>query len=159
MVSKTLADPFRRDALSKPVRHLEKYKAFVWIFQLYICKSTIKLKIVKWYRKIPTVQFLGLAIWFGTSIKPSMVVWQRIRFNIYSAAAFPQSDSHFNIHVLTGTSCWEGKGINAIKSSKERCVRKKTFSFGHCEGNSCKLTFKNKFMGKILFLLGFKEKM
>lgn len=29
MVSKTLADPFRRDALSKPVRHLEKYKAFV----------------------------------------------------------------------------------------------------------------------------------
>jgi len=29
MVAKTLADPFRRDALSKPVRHLEKYKAFV----------------------------------------------------------------------------------------------------------------------------------
>merc|ERR1719204_881558 len=29
MVSKTLADPFRRDALSKPVRHLEKYKSFV----------------------------------------------------------------------------------------------------------------------------------
>lgn len=29
MVAKTLADPFRRDALSKPIRHLEKYKAFV----------------------------------------------------------------------------------------------------------------------------------
>jgi len=29
MVSKTLADPFRRDALSKPVRHLEKYKSYV----------------------------------------------------------------------------------------------------------------------------------
>merc|ERR1719348_2869724 len=29
VVSKTLADPFRRDALSKPVRHLEKYKTFV----------------------------------------------------------------------------------------------------------------------------------
>merc|ERR1712123_293558 len=29
MVSKTLADPFRRDALSKPVRHLAKYKSFV----------------------------------------------------------------------------------------------------------------------------------
>jgi len=29
VVSKTLADPFRRDALSKPVRHLEKYKDFV----------------------------------------------------------------------------------------------------------------------------------
>jgi len=29
MVSKTLADPFRRDALSKPIRHLEKYKNFV----------------------------------------------------------------------------------------------------------------------------------
>jgi len=29
MVSRTLADPFRRDALSKPVRHLEKYKKFV----------------------------------------------------------------------------------------------------------------------------------
>jgi len=29
MVSKTLADPFRRDALSKPVRHLEKYKKYV----------------------------------------------------------------------------------------------------------------------------------
>jgi len=28
-VSKTLADPFRRDALSKPIRHLEKYKSFV----------------------------------------------------------------------------------------------------------------------------------
>jgi len=29
MVSRTLADPFRRDALSKPIRHLEKYKKFV----------------------------------------------------------------------------------------------------------------------------------
>jgi len=29
MVSKSLADPFRRDALSKPVRHLEKYKSYV----------------------------------------------------------------------------------------------------------------------------------
>jgi len=29
MVSKTLADPFRRDALSKPIRHLEKYKNYV----------------------------------------------------------------------------------------------------------------------------------
>jgi len=29
MVSKTLADPFRRDALSKPIRHLQKYKSFV----------------------------------------------------------------------------------------------------------------------------------
>ena len=29
MVSQTLADPFRRDALSKPVRHLEKYKKYV----------------------------------------------------------------------------------------------------------------------------------
>ena len=29
MVSKTLADPFRRDALSKPVRHLEKYQKYV----------------------------------------------------------------------------------------------------------------------------------
>merc|ERR1711862_345505 len=29
MVSKTLADPCRRDALSKPVRHLEKYKTYV----------------------------------------------------------------------------------------------------------------------------------
>jgi len=29
VVSKTLADPFRRDALSKPVRHLEKYKSYV----------------------------------------------------------------------------------------------------------------------------------
>merc|ERR1719167_280561 len=29
MVSRTLADPFRRDALSKPVRHLQKYKTFV----------------------------------------------------------------------------------------------------------------------------------
>merc|ERR1712127_26927 len=28
-VSKTLADPFRRDALSKPIRHLEKYKTYV----------------------------------------------------------------------------------------------------------------------------------
>jgi len=29
MVTKELGDPFRRDALSVPVRHLEKYKAFV----------------------------------------------------------------------------------------------------------------------------------
>jgi sulfoacetaldehyde acetyltransferase len=29
MVTKELGDPFRRDALSKPVRHLDKYKAFV----------------------------------------------------------------------------------------------------------------------------------
>merc|ERR1711997_354672 len=29
VVSQVLADPFRRDALSKPVRHLEKYKKFV----------------------------------------------------------------------------------------------------------------------------------
>jgi sulfoacetaldehyde acetyltransferase len=29
MVTKELGDPFRRDALSKPVRHLEKYKAYV----------------------------------------------------------------------------------------------------------------------------------
>jgi sulfoacetaldehyde acetyltransferase len=29
MVTKELGDPFRRDALSKPVRWLEKYKAFV----------------------------------------------------------------------------------------------------------------------------------
>ena len=29
VVSRTLADPFRRDALSKPVRHLEKYKEYV----------------------------------------------------------------------------------------------------------------------------------
>ena len=29
MVTKELGDPFRRDALSKPVRHLEKYKTFV----------------------------------------------------------------------------------------------------------------------------------
>jgi len=28
-VSQVLADPFRRDALSKPVRHLAKYKDFV----------------------------------------------------------------------------------------------------------------------------------
>jgi len=28
MVTKELGDPFRRDALSKPVRHLEKYKQF-----------------------------------------------------------------------------------------------------------------------------------
>jgi sulfoacetaldehyde acetyltransferase len=28
-VSQALADPFRRDALKKPVRHLEKYKQFV----------------------------------------------------------------------------------------------------------------------------------
>ena len=30
VVSRTLADPFRRDALSKPVRHLEKYKEYVY---------------------------------------------------------------------------------------------------------------------------------
>jgi sulfoacetaldehyde acetyltransferase len=29
MVTKELGDPFRRDALSKPVRHLGKYKSFV----------------------------------------------------------------------------------------------------------------------------------
>ncbi len=29
MVTKELGDPFRRDALSKPVRHLQKYKTFV----------------------------------------------------------------------------------------------------------------------------------
>jgi sulfoacetaldehyde acetyltransferase len=29
MVTKELGDPFRRDALSKPVRHLEKYKPYV----------------------------------------------------------------------------------------------------------------------------------
>jgi len=29
MVSRTLADPFRRDALSKPIRHLDKYKEYV----------------------------------------------------------------------------------------------------------------------------------
>merc|ERR1712168_397110 len=29
VVSRTLADPFRRDALSNPVRHLEKYKEYV----------------------------------------------------------------------------------------------------------------------------------
>jgi sulfoacetaldehyde acetyltransferase len=29
MVTKELGDPFRRDALSKPVRHLDKYKSFV----------------------------------------------------------------------------------------------------------------------------------
>jgi sulfoacetaldehyde acetyltransferase len=29
MVTQELGDPFRRDALSKPVRWLEKYKAFV----------------------------------------------------------------------------------------------------------------------------------
>ena len=28
-VSQVLADPFRRDALSVPVRHLDKYKTFV----------------------------------------------------------------------------------------------------------------------------------
>ena len=28
-VSQVLADPFRRDALAKPIRHLEKYKSFV----------------------------------------------------------------------------------------------------------------------------------
>ena len=29
MVTKELGDPFRRDALSKPVRHLQKYKSFI----------------------------------------------------------------------------------------------------------------------------------
>ncbi len=29
MVTKELGDPFRRDALSKPVRHLAKYKEYV----------------------------------------------------------------------------------------------------------------------------------
>jgi sulfoacetaldehyde acetyltransferase len=29
MVTQELGDPFRRDALSKPVRHLEKYRNFV----------------------------------------------------------------------------------------------------------------------------------
>ena len=29
MVTQELGDPFRRDALSKPVRHLAKYKSFV----------------------------------------------------------------------------------------------------------------------------------
>ncbi len=29
MVTAELGDPFRRDALSKPVRHLEKYRAYV----------------------------------------------------------------------------------------------------------------------------------
>ncbi len=29
MVARELGDPFRRDALSKPVRHLEKYKEYV----------------------------------------------------------------------------------------------------------------------------------
>ncbi|HEY7424576.1 MAG TPA: sulfoacetaldehyde acetyltransferase [Gemmataceae bacterium] len=29
LVTKELGDPFRRDALSKPIRHLEKYKSFV----------------------------------------------------------------------------------------------------------------------------------
>jgi sulfoacetaldehyde acetyltransferase len=28
MVTRELGDPFRRDALSKPVRYLEKYKAY-----------------------------------------------------------------------------------------------------------------------------------
>jgi sulfoacetaldehyde acetyltransferase len=28
MVTQELGDPFRRDALSKPVRHLEKYRAY-----------------------------------------------------------------------------------------------------------------------------------
>jgi len=28
MVTQELGDPFRRDALSKPVRHLDKYKAY-----------------------------------------------------------------------------------------------------------------------------------
>jgi sulfoacetaldehyde acetyltransferase len=29
MVTRELGDPFRRDALSKPVRHLEKYRDYV----------------------------------------------------------------------------------------------------------------------------------
>ena len=29
MMTQELGDPFRRDALSRPVRHLEKYKKFV----------------------------------------------------------------------------------------------------------------------------------
>ena len=29
MVTQELGDPFRRDALSKPVRHLAKYQQFV----------------------------------------------------------------------------------------------------------------------------------
>jgi sulfoacetaldehyde acetyltransferase len=29
MCTQELGDPFRRDALSKPVRHLDKYKAYV----------------------------------------------------------------------------------------------------------------------------------
>jgi sulfoacetaldehyde acetyltransferase len=29
MVTRELGDPFRRDALSRPVRHLDKYKAYV----------------------------------------------------------------------------------------------------------------------------------
>jgi len=29
MVTQELGDPFRRDALSKPVRYLDKYKAYV----------------------------------------------------------------------------------------------------------------------------------
>ncbi len=29
MTTRELGDPFRRDALSKPVRHLEKYKDYV----------------------------------------------------------------------------------------------------------------------------------
>jgi len=29
MVTKELGDPFRRDALSRPVRHLAKYKSYV----------------------------------------------------------------------------------------------------------------------------------
>ncbi|MFT5721006.1 MAG: sulfoacetaldehyde acetyltransferase, partial [Motiliproteus sp.] len=28
MCTRELGDPFRRDALSKPIRHLEKYKDF-----------------------------------------------------------------------------------------------------------------------------------
>jgi sulfoacetaldehyde acetyltransferase len=29
MLTQELGDPFRRDALSRPVRHLEKYRAYV----------------------------------------------------------------------------------------------------------------------------------
>ena len=32
-VSQVLADPFRRDALAMPIRHLDKYKTFVWDFK------------------------------------------------------------------------------------------------------------------------------
>jgi hypothetical protein len=35
MVTKELGDPFRRDALSKPVRHLDKYKNYVLRHRLH----------------------------------------------------------------------------------------------------------------------------